>query len=373
MPSAERARLLVPARHPAAAATSVRRYSDALSVPERIVRSALAVGLRVGLGPAALRDRVHVRSSPDAGEPDSLVNHVADIVACPVVVSVGIGTVRANQKPVLQVLSHDGRSLAFVKLAVTAGQRGALATEAAALTALAGRDLDPVEVPELLHLGDWRDLSVLVQTALPTTPLPWRGRFRVPFAAIEALGRHRDLAPVPLGGSRWFQGLADAAVEVDEPVRRGLYRMLVQEFAERFGDHVVGMGAWHGDFSPWNISWHRRRVSVWDWERYDDEVPLGLDVLHYAVALHDQYQPWEVVLEAIHGQAEPLLAQVGVQAEHAEPIVAAYLLELGRRYLLVGQQATGRPLHDRTDALLRHLHGRLGVTARLDLPVWDVA
>ena len=43
------------------------------------------------------------------------------------------------------------------------------------------------------------------------------------------------------------------------------------------------LGAWHGDWTPWNMSRRRGRLQLWDWERFETGVPLGLDRCHYGV------------------------------------------------------------------------------------------
>lgn len=48
-------------------------------------------------------------------------------------------------------------------------------------------------------------------------------------------------------------------------------------------DRALPVGAWHGDWTPWNMSRRRGKLQLWDWERFETGVPLGLDRCHYGV------------------------------------------------------------------------------------------
>ena len=42
----------------------------------------------------------------------------------------------------------------------------------------------------------------------------------------------------------------------------------------------VTFGGWHGDWGRWNMGMGDGVLQLWDWERYDPEVPVGFDGLH---------------------------------------------------------------------------------------------
>ena len=43
----------------------------------------------------------------------------------------------------------------------------------------------------------------------------------------------------------------------------------------------LAFGSWHGDWTPWNMAFSGGRVLVWDWERFENGVPVGFDAVHY--------------------------------------------------------------------------------------------
>ncbi len=102
LPDARHPRLLVPAGLPRATATALRRYSHDLGVKQRASRGLTAAAVRTGLPERTLRDRLRVTGGP------SIEDRLAELLGRPVVVSVGLGSARANRKPILHVLSPRG-------------------------------------------------------------------------------------------------------------------------------------------------------------------------------------------------------------------------------------------------------------------------
>jgi hypothetical protein len=84
-----------------------------------------------------LRDRIRVVGP---GE-DHIGAVVASIVGEPVQLSLGIGTARANRKPVLGAFDRRGRPVAFVKVGDTAVSARHVVAEARALLAGSARPL----------------------------------------------------------------------------------------------------------------------------------------------------------------------------------------------------------------------------------------
>ncbi|MGH3392712.1 MAG: hypothetical protein ACRDOO_27920, partial [Actinomadura sp.] len=170
LPDAERPRLLLPGS-PRAAAAALRRYSHDLTVPQRVSRSLTATALRTGLPQRALRDRLRIVGDHGGG---SVADHLSGLLGREVVVSVGLGTARANRKPILHVLTPSGRQVAFVKVGDTDTARELVAREAAALGVLADRPMRGVAVPQVLDHGPWNGMTLLVLSPLPTSARGWR-------------------------------------------------------------------------------------------------------------------------------------------------------------------------------------------------------
>jgi hypothetical protein len=370
VPSADRPRLLVPAGAPRAAAASVNRFSHALGWRDRVVRTALMVALRSGALDTRAPDRLQVGVPPGlADEVRSLPEHLAGLLGDDVVLSVGVGTPRANRKPVLQAISPSGRALAFVKLGDTAVTRDLLAAEAGALRRLADRPPPGIEVPRLLHSGAWNGVHLLVQSPLRTPVLPGARRSAPPVAAMRSLADTFDRGRLEVTRSPLWGSLTGAPALVRDGARRDLFARVVATLAERLGGIELRHSAWHGDWTPWNLVRTRTAVRAWDWERFAEGVPVGLDALHYRASLRPGRQPWEAVLDQVTREAAATTAVMGVPEPEAGPVALVYLAELCRRYLLAAQPAVGLPLRSRADGLLDHLCRTVGMPVPA-LPGW---
>ena len=161
VPTAGSPRLLLPAGG-APAAGAVRAYGGHASWTGRWRSRGAGALFALGVGGLLFRDRVAV-----GVDGESVLDELAQVLGEPVHVALRAGPPRANRKPVLAVLDAGGRPLAFAKVGLTPLTADLLAVEASALTGLAGKASDLVRVPRLLHHGTWRDMTILVQEALP--------------------------------------------------------------------------------------------------------------------------------------------------------------------------------------------------------------
>jgi hypothetical protein len=108
---------------------------------------------------------------------------------------------------------------------------------------------------------------------------------------------------------------------------------------------LLRTGAWHGDWNPGNCTIVGDEVLVWDWERYDPEVPAGFDALHLHLqsALDAGTAP-RAAAEGTLAAAPRLLAPFGVPGADAALVAALYLWTLGVRYAGDGQEEAGSPV-----------------------------
>src|SRR4051794_39546702 len=79
LPSADRPRLLLPARAPRAAASAMRRYSHDLGPRQRVTRALTTAGVRAGLADRMLRDRLHA-----SGAGESIEDRLGALLSRPV-------------------------------------------------------------------------------------------------------------------------------------------------------------------------------------------------------------------------------------------------------------------------------------------------
>ncbi|WP_406039697.1 hypothetical protein OG799_29320 [Micromonospora sp. NBC_00898] len=342
VPSAARPRLLVPTGSPRAAASAVRHSTEAVGRKAKLVRQGLAAAFRLGLGPLVFRDRLVVDAA--AG---TLDQHLATVLGVPALVSMHIGPARANRKPVLQLLGPDGRALGYAKLGVDPLTRTLIDVEAAALRRLADLPLGPVTVAGVLHHGEWHGHALLVQEALPVrlpraTPAAAAATERAAMVAVAGcLGvRRRSYA-----GSEHAARLADAVDALGARPEAGRLRAVLKAVADV--DPTVAFGAWHGDWNGGNSAvLADGRVLVWDWERFEADVPAGYDALHRAVQTaigHDGVEPADAARALIAGAAGTL-APFDQDGRNADLVAVLYLVELAARYLRDRQAEAGARL-----------------------------
>ena len=356
LPNAGAPRLLVPVGNPTAAARAMLRFSAALSTRDTVKRLGVSGLLRARAG-APFPDRITV--SERAG---SLRAHLADVLGEPVDFSLGLGTARANRKPVLQVFDVRGRSLAFVKIGDTELTEALVSAEAASLQQLAEADLPPeIEVPRLLHLGTWQGATVLVMTALDTSflqrprrqfdvPVPEMDRFHAAFAQ-EA----RPLVDSPL----WDQMVTAQQSLGSSAVRERLGDAL-DGLRLAAADRPLPLGGWHGDWTPWNMGRRRGRLQLWDFERFQTEVPRGLDRCHYGVNAVTRRDGTDVA-SVMRG-----LELAGVTNDRAGEdhlVGATYLAGIACRYLVGAEGDLGATISERSMVMLDALEAWLGKPA----------
>ncbi|MEV7007129.1 hypothetical protein [Streptosporangium sp. NPDC051022] len=244
---------------------------------------------------------------------DTIETYLSEVLDAPIRTVLHVRPAgRANRKPVLEAHAPDGPT-AFVKIGDTARVRELVAHEARTLALLADTPLKTVVPPTVLHHGTWRGLSVLALAPLPVLRGPVPARLRT--EAIGEISRITDrLPPVP-------------AVPGGTGVSCGGF-------------------AWHGDFSPWNISRAADgRLLVWDWERFATGVPLGFDAVHHFLQRALRRADPATAARACLAQALPTLAPFGLSAAEARLTVIRYLITLADRHAADGHAPLGPPEH----------------------------
>lgn len=331
--------VLVPVESAVAAGASLRRFSTASTWRDSTTRAAAGAAVRVA--PGLLRNRVEVR-----GGDDSLAEHLSEVLGTEVTFSITVGSARVNQKPVLQVFDETGTCLAFVKVGWSDSTVEDVLAEGEALARVGTRRFRTVVPPELLARTSWRGRPVLVSGPLPTSAWPRLRRPTDPperaMAELEtAFGREERT----LVDSDWWSTRWQLAGEIADPVTRSRFERAMDHVSLAAGRDPLPFGAWHGDWTPWNMATAGDRVLLWDWERFEEGVPAGLDAIHYQVnALNHGTPPSaEGVVWAL-SLAEQRHAGVAQQARCSSLL---YLVEILARYLRLTEVAGGEHISDR--------------------------
>jgi len=201
-------------------------------------------------------------------------------------------------------------------------------------------------VPAVLHYGSWQDLPVLVLSPLPVwqrrTPL-LPGRLALAMSQVAGVA---GIERGPLIASGYWRALARRLAAADDTADRSALVAVLGGIGSQAGSAEVSFGAWHGDWTPWNMASTRGGLLVWDWERFSVGVPFGFDALHcwlQAQVVSGQRDPRTAAAECLT-RAPDLLAPLHVAADEARCTALAYLAELATRYLADRQAAAGARL-----------------------------
>jgi hypothetical protein len=320
LPSRDRPRHLVPVTPSAAAASALAGRAGDRGAVGRLATGALARAAQWGGG-----HLVPARWLVTGGDGPSLADRVGDLLGLRgLVVAVGVGPPRANRKPVLQVLTGDGTTVAWGKVGWDAHTRTLVGDEADVLERLGGGLGPGLVTPTVVARGPWQGTEVVL-----TAPLPLRPRGRGPLRPDPAL--LRAVAGPPGALAPWHGAAVRRLVEV--PGGSALV-----EVADRVADRLDGAGVpgarWHGDLTPWNVGPVPGGRAVWDWERSAAPVPLGIDAVHasYAVATLRQGVDVATALDAAAEDATPALVAIGVAEAAVPAVAAAYAIELLLRH-----------------------------------------
>lgn len=354
-PSTRNPRLLVPAGLPAAA-TMVQRLGNDEAAFIAPLRRVLRRAVGSSLFAASRWPRVRV-VGPAAGA-DSIERHLAGVLGTEVRVGVVLGPRRVNQKPVLQVFATDGSLLAFAKVGHNALTAELVRREARALAdvhALAPRRF---RAPELIHAGTWSGLDVLVMSPLPIEPDRAVDAGTRVDAMVE-LARLAGTHTCALADSPFLDRLRAESLRLADLPHGDSLAGAVADLEHHHGTTGLTFGSWHGDWGPWNMGMQGAVLQLWDWERHDRAVPLGLDAVHL---LAQQVQPAQGVdpaQEADFLAAVPAaLAPFGVAPALHDLTVRLYLLEIAVRYVDALRHGA-RPDFERRTAWVVSLLSRL--------------
>ena len=342
IPGVRHPRLLVPAA-PRAAAAALRQYGQPRSWPARMGVAAFALGLASGLGGTLLGVRVRVTAPPEA---ESIESYLKSVLSPDIRVSIRLGPARANRKPVLQLHTPSGEAAGFVKIGFNALTRDLVRAEAVSLAWLERTGLAGISVPRVIHHDQWHGMDVLVLSALPV----WQRRRALSAAhlagAMDTVARVGGLQQGALASDAYLRQLRERLEAADQGQERSALLDALDTIAATGQCTGLTFGAWHGDWSPWNMASTTGGLLVWDWERFASGVPRGFDALHYWLQSEVGPQHRDPLAAATDcpEHAAGLLAPFGIDPARARLTAALYLADVATRYLVDRQAAAGAPL-----------------------------
>lgn len=347
LPSRRHPRMLLPAGC-AAASVMLNRHDSSR-------REAWGRAVLRGAVSAGWLDRMPVRRlvvDATSSGADDIAGRLGHLLGEPVRIGVLLGPPRANAKPVVQVFSGSGRTIAFGKLDA-GGTEHLVEREATALTTLATAGLVEVEVPSLLHHGRWHGHALTLLSALDASQS--RATDDAPhLGAAAEIAAAPGLRLLPLGDV--LSRLRGRVAALPPGPGAARLELVLDQLGRAAGADPLPVGAWHGDWSPWNM---RRSAAggplqVWDWERFDTGVAYGLDAVHHrAQLLWRDNVPAAACRPALEDAGRAMPPPAGLRPVPATVLRRLYLVEIGARYL--GDQPSGTSPRPRTRWVLDQL------------------
>lgn len=334
-PDAAAPRFLLPRRRRAAAAV-LRHFRGGGSARTRRRLFALRCSMYLSRGwPLARGSWSVVRTGATTIE-----DHLESVLDRPLRLGVQLGPPRANRKPIVQVLDHDDRPVAFGKVGTGGLTRRLVLAEGEALELLASWQLPGLVVPELLHRGEFNGDQVLLTSVLPLARADHLVTESARSRAMVQVASAQGIAEAPAAEGAWFERLRQDVATLDHAQIRHHLQATMSVLAA--DPSPWRLGCWHGDWTAWNMASLNGEVLLWDWERFESGVPLGWDALHFALrALFEVSEPVPEVARSLLRQSANLLAPFGVPPSAADQVAFGYLATLAARYTSEGQREAG--------------------------------
>lgn len=358
VPTSANPRLAVPATIPRAAMFSAIRPCASDRLIHKARRYGLAGVLRTPLSARLMPAGISVGHY--AG---SIAEHLQHIFGQPVCFGLMTGSARANRKPVLGIYDLSGKELGFAKIGLSDLAAELVSNEHQALLAMNGITSADINVPQIISYDYWADRPVLVMSALRPNAL--QKPLNLPLQAVRAIISSSPVHICPLGNSAWYRSTVQQLDQLPEVYEAQQLLALLTELAQREADQELGFGAWHGDFGPWNMARTTAAPMVWDWERYAQQLPLGLDLYHFSA--HERLREIGNMPQALSALRDPDLARAvnglhhehgtGHLAEHRTHLLAVlYLASLATRFLEDGYHHRVQATFDLGSWHLRVMH-----------------
>lgn len=352
LPRASRATLLVPVRPGRVAEATLREYGSSNTRRAKILSGLGAPLGRLGVLGVAL-PRVTV--TPGAG---GLIAYAGELLGEDVVPAIQLGPIRPNRKPVVQLRAPDGRALAYMKVGINPLTRDRVTHEARALEQLREHGELDLEVPPLLHRGEFGAVNYAIIGVVSTRT---DGPLSLPraHAAMAELATSFGVASLQLRDASWWTGLVDELAGLEGAEAMALQHA-AQDFSREQGERPLMTGAAHGDWAPWNMATPEGRTVVWDWERFRLEVPVGWDAIHFEIERNRRagLGPLESISSVIP-VVDQVVARNGAAPKDGRALLASYLIDLGVRQLRSRSEAAKDSRGELTTWLLPTLRGVL--------------
>jgi hypothetical protein len=315
----------------------------------RLARALLALSFRLGLAKYLLRDHLRVCVSDSLADRSLplvlLTRHLEDLFGHRAKVAIGLRPPGPYAKPVLLVFSPDGRPAGYVKIGWNNPSGRLVRNEATILRSLTNMATSRFIVPRLLHHGTWRDVELTIVEPLPAGMRRYRPVGMLPpIDVMLEIAATSGQSQARLSESGYWFRLRERARTLTPSADASIIQGFMAGLEDRYGELVLSFGAWHGDWTPWNLGRLDDRLVVWDWEHSGSDVPLGFDALHFYFQpslIHERKSLLESVGRT-RRQGLPALSRLGIGRDAGPVVLRLYLLEMLFRHQDAMEAGAGR-------------------------------
>ena len=271
-PNLANVRWLLPAKQPALRRAGIGGLYQPNSLRGRAVRTIIGAGAMPG-------EKVWL-------EEDALVRletMVASVIGVEAVrLAFYLGVPAPHRKVTAQVLTPDGKTLAYAKIATSQLAQAAVETERRALLRLSeSADLQGA-VPKVLGSLDWRGGTTLLITMGPPRPGP-RGLSSVHLRFCTQVFQSFRVQETFVKSPMWtrmseiWHRLQHSSPET-MPANLG---PALERLHDELGPVSMPLSLAHGDFAPWNTRLGPRSLFVLDWERASEGMSPLYDAFNF--------------------------------------------------------------------------------------------
>jgi hypothetical protein len=271
-PNLANVRWLLPANQPALRRAGIGGLYQPNSLRGRAVRTTIRTGAIPG-------EKVWLEETALA----RLETMLASVVGVEAVrLAFYLGVPAPHRKVTAQVMTPDGKTLAYAKIATSPLAQAAVKTERLALLRLSeSADLQGA-VPKVLDFLDWHGSTILLITMGPPRPGPRElssVHLRFCTQVFQSFRVQETFLESPMWtrmSEIWFR-LQHSSPET-LPANLG---PALERLHDELGPVSMPLSIAHGDFAPWNTRLGPRSLFVLDWERASEGMSPLYDAFNF--------------------------------------------------------------------------------------------
>jgi len=271
-PNLANVRWLLPANQPALRRAGIEGLYQPNSLRGRAVRTIIGAGAVAG-------EKVWLEEDALA----RLETKLASVVGVEAVrLAFYLGVPAPHRKVTAQVLTPDGKTLAYAKIATSPLAQAAVETERRALLRLSESAGLQGTVPKILGSLDWHGGTILLITMGPPRPGP-RGlssvHLRFCTQVFQSFRVQETFVESPMWtrmSETWLRLKHSSPETVPANLGPALERL-----HDELGPVSMPLSLAHGDFAPWNTRLGPRSLFVLDWERASEGMSPLYDAFNF--------------------------------------------------------------------------------------------